>query len=153
MDEEIIVINEARPPRGLGWRISLTIMLGIGWLAFVIIWLFFYAGNYDLYQNIAIIIVSILAGMGMAALIWVTFGLRMAREKAGADADVVMRSWISWRGIASMLIWVGWLVFVIVWLFYYAGSYNFYQNLAVAIVSLLIAGGLSWVVSASLWRR
>jgi hypothetical protein len=66
---------------------------------------------------------------------------------------VEMRRWVSWRGIISMVIWIGWLLFGIIWLFSYAENYEFYQNLAIFIVSLVIAGGLSWAVSASLMRR
>lgn len=152
MDEEIIVIQDMQPPRGLGWRISLTILLGIGWLSFIILWLFFYAGKYDIYQNIAIFIVSILAATGLAAIIWISFGLSMARMHGGEAANEARR-WMGWRGIVSMLIWVGWLIWLIIWLFSYAQGYDFYQNIAVVIVSLIVAGGISWAVSASLWRR
>ena len=42
---------------GFGWRVSISIIMTFGWLIFLVIWLFFYAGNFNIYQNIAIFIV------------------------------------------------------------------------------------------------
>jgi hypothetical protein len=153
MDEEIIVIQDMQPPRGLGWRISLTVLLGVGWIAFLIIWLFFYAGNFPLHQNIAVFILSVVVAIGLASLVWISFGLRMARMSGGDYAAAETRRWMSWRGIASMLVWVGWLAWLIIWLYSYWPSYDIYQNIALFIVSLLIAGAISWALSYSLIRR
>ncbi|MEI6796437.1 MAG: hypothetical protein WCK39_06205, partial [Methanomassiliicoccales archaeon] len=124
MDEEIIVIQDMQPPRGLGWRISLTVLLGVGWLAFLIIWLFFYAGNFPLHQNIAVFILSVVVALGLASLVWISFGLRMARMSGGDYAAAETRRWMGWRGIASMLVWVGWLAWLILWLYSYWPSYD-----------------------------
>jgi len=51
---------------------------------------------------------------------------------------------------------IGWLIFLIVWLFYYAGDYSGYQNLAVFILSLLVVGivnGGGWALWGMLRRR
>ncbi|MEI6796667.1 MAG: hypothetical protein WCK39_07365 [Methanomassiliicoccales archaeon] len=153
MDEEIIVIQDLQPPRGLGWRISLTVLLGIGWLAFIIIWLFFYAGKFYLHQNIAVFILSVVVAIGLASIVWISFGLRMARLGGGYTATGEARNWIGWRGIVSTLIWVGWLAWLIIWLYSYWPSLDIYQNIALFLVSLLLAGGLSWALNASRFRR
>ena len=134
---------------GFGWRVGVTILLFIGWLSFVIIWLFFFAGKYDIFQNLAILIVSVLVGVGVLAAMWAPWGMRMARDRG------VEHQWQSGRPILmtviSIISCVGWLVFLIIWLFFYAGDYNGYQNLAVLILSLLVVGivnGGGW----ALWR-
>ena len=140
---------------GFSWRLAVTIMLGVAWLSFLILWLFFLAGDYDVYQNLAIIFVSIIVVIGLLGAMWATWGFRYAREHAVKNMEMKdqWRRWFGWRGIASGIIWIGWLVWLIVWLFFYAGSYNFYQNLAVFIVSLLAAGGISGVIWGTVGRR
>ncbi len=140
--------------RGFGWRVSLTILLGVGWLAFLILFLFFWAGQYNFYEDLAIVIVSILVVFGVLAAMWASFGLKMA-EKVGMEEPgvrVEMRRWMGIRGIVSSLIWIGWVIFLVIWLFFYASDYNGYQNLAVFIVSLLVAGGLSAILWRMFWR-
>ncbi|MCK5631387.1 hypothetical protein KAH85_02405 [Candidatus Bathyarchaeota archaeon] len=53
-------------------RLAATVVAGIGWLVFVIIYLAFFAGNFDFWQNIAILIVSCLIDGGIIAVIWIT---------------------------------------------------------------------------------
>ncbi len=140
---------------GFAWRVSLTILLGVGWLAFLILFLFFWASQYSFYEDVAIVIVSILIALGALAAMWASFGLRMA-EKVGMEEPgvrVEMRRWMGWRGILSSFIWIGWAVFLALWLFFAANSYNGYQNLAVLIVSLIVAGGLSSILWRMFWRR
>jgi hypothetical protein len=134
---------------GFGWRVAVTILLFIGWLSFVILWLFFFAGSYDIFQNLAILIVSVLVGVGVLAAIWAPWGMRMAKDSG------MEHQWRSGRPvlmtIISVISCIGWLVFLIVWLFFYAGDYTGYQNLAVLILSLLVVGivnGGGW----ALWR-
>jgi hypothetical protein len=149
---------ECRPERfppevwmtpGFGWRVAVSILMAIGWLSFLILWLFFYAGRYDIFQNLAILIVSVLVGVGVLAAMWAPWGMRMAKA-TGAE-----HHWRSGRPVlmtvVSIVSCVGWLVFLIVWLFFYAGDYTGYQNLAVLILSLLVVGivnGGGW----ALWR-
>ena len=61
---------------GFGWRVSLSIIVGVGWLVFLIIWLFFYAANFNVYQNIAIFIVSLLVMGGIIGASWAPWGMR-----------------------------------------------------------------------------
>jgi hypothetical protein len=134
---------------GFGWRVAVSILIAIGWLSFLILWLFFYAGSYDIFQNLAIMIVSVLVGIGLLGAMWAPWGMRMAR-KAGVEHPMHSHRPIVMT-IISAVSGVGWLVFIIVWLFYSADDYSGYQNLAVLILSLLTVGivnGGGWAV----WR-
>jgi len=53
-----------------------------------------------------------------------------------------------WRSAASMLLWAAWAGSLILWLYFLADNYTGYQNLALFIVSVLIAGA----ATAALWR-
>ena len=44
---------------GFAWRVSLSIIVGVGWLVFLILWLTFYAAAFTVLENIVIIIVSV----------------------------------------------------------------------------------------------
>lgn len=62
--------------KGFDWRVSLSIISVVAWLIFLIIWLFFYANNFNVYQNIAIFIVSILAFGGIMGASWAPWGIK-----------------------------------------------------------------------------
>ena len=55
----------------LSSKIAITVITGIAWLAFVILFLAFYAGKFDIWQNIAILLVSALIALGMVAVAWI----------------------------------------------------------------------------------
>lgn len=63
-------------PKPSGWRVSLSIGMGIGWLIFVIIWLAYYAGDFTFYRNIAIIMISILVVFLLLGGSWAAWGLK-----------------------------------------------------------------------------
>ncbi len=70
---------------GSTWRIGISAASGIGWLMFLVYWLFFLADGYSLYQNIGIFILSVLALALVNALAWLPFGLKQGRKHAGKD--------------------------------------------------------------------
>ncbi len=45
------------------------------------------------------------------------------------------------RVYASIVVAFGWLLFLALWLFYYATSFGIVQNIAVFLLSLVVAGG------------
>lgn len=131
---------------GFAWRVGLSIIVVFGWLAFLIIWLFFYAGDYDVFQNIAIFLVSIIVSIGVLAAAWATWGIKYASKLRGRGTEC-MKPKGTW--ILNTVAGLGWLVFLIIWLYFYAGDYNGYQNLAILITSLLVLGAVTsstWVV-------
>jgi len=123
---------------GFGWRVAASILIAIGWLSFVILWLFFYAHEYNIFQNLAIVIVSVIVSIGVLAAMWAPWGMRMAKVAGVEHPMQYVRPTL--MTVVSILSGVGWLVFFIVWLFFYAGDYNGYQNFAVVLLSLLVIG-------------
>ncbi len=67
-------------PEGCGWRGAASVISGVAWLCFNIIWLFFYAGDYTVWENIGVFLLSIVALLGFNALAWVGYGLSMAKD-------------------------------------------------------------------------
>lgn len=76
MDNDEKEMKELMKTSGFGWRVSASIALGIGWLVFLIIWLFFCAGSFTIFQNIAIFLASVLVVVGLMASTWVSWGMR-----------------------------------------------------------------------------
>ncbi len=65
-----------RPMRpGEAWRAAVSAVVGIGWMIFLIIFLFFFARHYSVYENIAIFLVSILVVGAILAPVWITLGM------------------------------------------------------------------------------
>ena len=54
------MVEKKEEKEGLGWRVSLSIIVGVGWLVFLIVWLFFMASDYTVYKNLAIVMISVL---------------------------------------------------------------------------------------------
>ncbi len=61
---------------GLGWRVALSIIAAIGWVVFIILWLFFYAVGYNIYQNIAVAIASLLIMAAILGAAWASWGIK-----------------------------------------------------------------------------
>lgn len=57
-------------------RIVLSIVLASTWLIFLILWLFFYATNYNIYQNIAIFLISVILEGTLQAVTWIPWGIK-----------------------------------------------------------------------------
>ncbi len=111
-------------PYGSGGRTKLSSLLGFGWLIFVIMWWPFYGEFFSVYQNYAISLLSIVIVLVLigGAFISVTGGGDMKRE-SGALTGV----------------FIGWFSFLILWLWFYAGSYTLNQNIAITIFSFVVA--------------
>lgn len=56
--------------------VSVTTFFGA--IISAILWLFFYAGKYNVYQNIAVIVVILLAFIGIMGAAWASWGMRQA---------------------------------------------------------------------------
>jgi hypothetical protein len=102
------------------------------WIGFVIIWLFFFASGYGIFENIAIVVVSLLVVMAMNAILWIP------TYEGG------------WRARGSVITGVAWLIFLIVWIIFFASGFGFYENIGIALASLLFVGAVNvgmWVPS------
>ena len=60
----------------LGSRVAGTVIVGVCWLAFILLFLAFFIGSFDFWQNIAIFIVSLIVAGGIIAVMWIKWALR-----------------------------------------------------------------------------
>jgi len=65
--------------RGLHVRVAASILLGVGWLSFVLLYAAFWSGGYSLFQSIVIVLVSLLVLAGVLGAMWATWGMRFAQ--------------------------------------------------------------------------
>jgi hypothetical protein len=61
---------------GFGTRIVGTVIIGVGWLVFFILYLAFDAGNFTIWQNLAVFLASMLIAGGLMAIMWIAWALR-----------------------------------------------------------------------------
>lgn len=62
----------------MGWRVGLSIVTFFGAMIAVILWLFFYAGTFTVYQNIAVVVVVLLACTAVMGVTWASWGMRQS---------------------------------------------------------------------------
>jgi VIT1/CCC1 family predicted Fe2+/Mn2+ transporter len=74
MDSEVSA--SPRKPEGMGWRVAVSIVSFFGSIIAVILWLFFYAGSYNVYQNIAVVVVIFLAFIAVMGAAWASWGMK-----------------------------------------------------------------------------
>ncbi|TFG32129.1 hypothetical protein EU528_04290 [Candidatus Thorarchaeota archaeon] len=104
-----------------------TLLSFIAWMAFTIIWLFFFASGYGLIENIAVVFVAFLVVGAASALVWIPRheGLRVK---------------------ASAISGIGWIVFLILWIVFAQGYFGLYENIGIALASLLVVGLLNMLL-------
>lgn len=69
----------------------------------------------------------------------------------GTEMPAGMGKGFGWRVALSIVVSVGWLIFLIIWLGFFAADYSGYQNLAIFLVSVLVLAGIlgaTWAVWA-----
>ncbi len=64
---------------GMRWRVAVSILLGAGWLSFVLLYAAFWSGGLSLFQSIVIVLVSLLLLAGILGAMWASWGMRFAR--------------------------------------------------------------------------
>jgi len=52
-----------------------TILVGVFWFAFIVLYLAFYSGNYNLWQKAAVFLASGAIATGLIAVFWVKWAL------------------------------------------------------------------------------
>jgi hypothetical protein len=60
----------------LGTRVAGTVLVGAFWLAFIVLYLAFFAGNLDFWQKLAVFIASGAIVTGIVAVIWIKWALK-----------------------------------------------------------------------------
>ncbi|HET7405061.1 MAG TPA: hypothetical protein VFV92_03965 [Candidatus Bathyarchaeia archaeon] len=63
---------------GMGWRAGVSIITFFGAIISVIIWLSFFAGDFNVYQNIALVVVVLLAFIALMGATWAPWGMKQA---------------------------------------------------------------------------
>jgi hypothetical protein len=132
--------------QNLGWRPSFSIIVGVCWLIFLIIWFAFYATPYPWEQNFAIILASILLLFLILGGTWAMWGIRRIPEH---EKEMMKAVGFRLRIMVSIILPLVAMIFLIVWFWYYAIPYSIWQNIAIILVTLLIVGG----VLGSIWAR
>lgn len=66
--------------QGMGWRVAVSAVMGVGWLVFVIIWFFFLSAGFTAYQNIAIVLISILILGAVMGVTWAPWAIKHAHR-------------------------------------------------------------------------
>jgi len=129
---------------GLIWRVTLSIIVGAGWLIFLLLWLLFYGTDYSGYQNVSIFFLSILIIAIILGLSWVSWHFKHQTE---IEKEMWKSKGFKWRIWLSVILAFILVVFNVYWFWNYAFDFNIWQNIAVFIVSLLVIGailGVSW---------
>lgn len=72
--------NEMKSDRGwaegMGWRVGVSIVTFFGSMIAVILWLFFYATSFSVYQNIALVVVILLGFIAVMGATWASWGMK-----------------------------------------------------------------------------
>lgn len=72
-----VTVNNKMPER-MGWRVAASILAFFGSVIGIILWLFFYAGNFNVYQNIAVVVVILLGFIAVMGATWASWGMKQA---------------------------------------------------------------------------
>jgi len=72
---------EGEMPPGGAARVAVSIVVGVGWLIFLILFLAFYAEGFSIYKNLAIILASILVMGAILGPMWAYWGIKTGRAR------------------------------------------------------------------------
>jgi peptidoglycan/LPS O-acetylase OafA/YrhL len=123
----------------LGFKPSISIVVGVGWLIFIILWFAFYASDYSWEKNLAILLVSGLIVFLLLGGMWAIWSLRKIPK---SEWEVFKIKGFKWRIAISIILPFIAIIFLISWFWYYAEPYTVWQNIAVLLVVLLVVGGI-----------
>jgi predicted membrane channel-forming protein YqfA (hemolysin III family) len=56
--------------------IALTILIGIGWLIFLLLYTLFWSTDFTFFQNIVVTVISFIVAGGFIGLVWIVWGSR-----------------------------------------------------------------------------
>jgi MFS family permease len=144
MDEKVHMDEVAFPQKGKkqspGWAISLTILIGVGWLVFLLLWLFFYGyPRQEWEKNVAIILLSVLVLAGSLGTPW---GIWALKNQTAQDKKLWESKGFKSRIAVSIIFGFAVFLFLIYWFWYLAQPYSLFQNVVIFIVAFLIVGGI-----------
>jgi hypothetical protein len=130
------------------WRAVLSIVTIFGWLAFLVLWLFFLTPQLGFAQNVAVFLLSLLILIAVLLVTWITWALKFPHPIPPQGPGYIpfaphsrLRS-----GVGGLSV-ITWLTFMVIWLFFYAGDFTLYENFGIFLASLLVVTGVNWAVS------
>ncbi|MBD3404618.1 MAG: hypothetical protein GF411_00605 [Candidatus Lokiarchaeota archaeon] len=127
------------PSKSAG-RTRATIFISVTWLALLILWFPFFADPFTGYQNTALLIASFVIFIGLVGGMW----LRAVPGPIGDERNMI---------IATFSVFLLWQIFLVIWLWWYAPIYQFEQNVAIGILSSVIAIALIFGSAARISKR
>jgi hypothetical protein len=68
-------------PEGVGPRVTVSILAFFGAVVGIIVWFFFYAQNFNVYQNIAVVVVIVIGFVAAMAATWAAWGIKQAARQ------------------------------------------------------------------------
>jgi hypothetical protein len=122
----IIWIPPTAGPGDSAWRVRLSTISAVLWVAFIVLWLPFFAESYSLYRNVAILLTSFLVFVGLNAGAWVSVVGPEVRQELGR------------RPAGGIIVGVLWLLFIDYWMWFQAEVYVWEQNVAILILATMI---------------
>lgn len=69
----------SRALRAFRTRVLVTVLGATAWIAFTLLYLGFWAHGFSLFQNIVVLLTSIVVLLGTIVAAWVSYGLGVAR--------------------------------------------------------------------------
>lgn len=72
--------GEGAAPRGFRGRVLLSVLGPIAWLIFTLLYVGFWAKGFSLFQDVVVVLVSILVLGGVMAAVWISWGGRWMRD-------------------------------------------------------------------------
>ncbi len=127
--DDVVVVKRRRKThrrRSRGKELATTTGF-VAWVIFTVIWLFFFASGYTIFENIAIVFIALLVFGALVTLLWIP-SIEGRRPQASAVSGFV------------------WIIFLIVWIIFFAGDFGFYENIGIAIASLIFIGLLNMLL-------
>lgn len=127
------------------WAVSLSILVGVGWVVFLLLWLFFFGYPRDLWEkNVAIILLSLVILCGVLGGPW---GYWAIKNQSTHDKELWAVKGFKSRLAFSIILGAVVFLFLIYWFWFQAVPYSVFQNIVIFIIAFLIGGG----IIAALW--
>ena len=70
-------------PSGLTSRVVVSIIVFFGLLIFAIIYVAFFASSFNLFQQIAVILIALLVAIAILGAMWTSWGIKYGKEWKG----------------------------------------------------------------------
>jgi hypothetical protein len=72
-------------PAGMGWRVTASILAFFGSIICIILWMFFYAEHFNIYQNIAVVIALLISFVAAMGATWAPWGMKQLPHSPEKD--------------------------------------------------------------------